>query len=326
MIVPQFWAEGRLRRRVGNRQFTMRRFGWSDESQAAAQAHADARAAEALEKALAGKAIARRELKVPYNGADGLPIREEIVSKRGECVVTRNSYGALCLNTPNVFFADIDFEPRFNQLGAGCQAAFLVIVGVIAAISLGPNWRGAIAAAVAAIVLLTWALRFAAGALRRRQGMEEEIATARVRRFIEAHPEWKVRLYRTPAGLRVLALHKTFDPADPETEAAFRELDVDPVYAQMCELQRCFRARVSPKPWRIGIEQHLRPRPGVWPIAPERMALRSEWIRAYEGQSRGYASCALIETLGSGATHPEAQFVQLFHDELSQACSQLPIA
>ena len=33
----------------------------------------------------------------------------EIVSRHGETVITRNSYGALCLNTPNALFADVDY-------------------------------------------------------------------------------------------------------------------------------------------------------------------------------------------------------------------------
>ena len=43
MIVPQFWAEGRLQHRAKGRQVTVRRFGWSDVSQDEAQANADAR-------------------------------------------------------------------------------------------------------------------------------------------------------------------------------------------------------------------------------------------------------------------------------------------
>ena len=80
MIVPQFWAEGRAHARRDGRSFTVRRFGWSDASQGEAQANADARAAEAIERNLAGERLDRRERKVPYNGADGLPIREEITS------------------------------------------------------------------------------------------------------------------------------------------------------------------------------------------------------------------------------------------------------
>ena len=43
-----------------------------------------------------------REPRMPYNGAAGVPIREEIVGRHGETVITRNSYGARCLNMPNV--------------------------------------------------------------------------------------------------------------------------------------------------------------------------------------------------------------------------------
>src|SRR5688500_8191871 len=103
MIVPQYWAEGRVQHRAKGRQVTMRRFGWADTSQADAQAHADTRAQEALDRFLSGESLERREPKIPYNGADGVPIREEIVSRHGEAIITRNSYGARCLNTPNVF-------------------------------------------------------------------------------------------------------------------------------------------------------------------------------------------------------------------------------
>jgi len=48
MIVPPFWAEGRIQARVGGRQITVRRFGWSDDGPLAAQAHADARTRDAV--------------------------------------------------------------------------------------------------------------------------------------------------------------------------------------------------------------------------------------------------------------------------------------
>ena len=102
MIVPQFWAESRLQHRKKGKQITLRRFGWSDSSQADAQSNADARVKEALARVLTGEKLPRRDPKIPYNGADGVPIREEIVSRHGETIITRNSYGARCLNTPNV--------------------------------------------------------------------------------------------------------------------------------------------------------------------------------------------------------------------------------
>ena len=107
MIVPQFWAEGRLRERHRGRQVTVRRWGWSDQSPEEAQAHADARTREALDRIRNGEALPRREGRVAYNGADGVPIREEILSRHGETLVTRNAYGAHCLNSPDVLFAEV---------------------------------------------------------------------------------------------------------------------------------------------------------------------------------------------------------------------------
>jgi hypothetical protein len=57
MIVPSFWAEGRVQHRADGRQRTIRRFGWSNESQGAAQQHANVRAANAMARALAGDAV-----------------------------------------------------------------------------------------------------------------------------------------------------------------------------------------------------------------------------------------------------------------------------
>lgn len=107
MIVPQYWAEARVQQ-LEPRQITVRRSGWSDISQEEAQAHAEARAREALERIASGEALSRREPRVPYNGAEGVPIREEILERHGETIITRNVYGARCLNTPDVAFADVD--------------------------------------------------------------------------------------------------------------------------------------------------------------------------------------------------------------------------
>src|SRR5690242_6729365 len=130
MIVPRYWAEALKRHRDGGRQITVRRSGWSDESLAAAEAHAATRAEEALARLLAGEALPRIERKVPYNGAEGLPIREEIYAEHGGVVITRNSYGALCLNIENVLIADVDFETaeaRYARAHAATWAITLML-------------------------------------------------------------------------------------------------------------------------------------------------------------------------------------------------------
>src|SRR5699024_5859258 len=121
---------------------------------------------------------------------------------------------------------------------------------------------------------------------------------ARIARFLESHPDWSLRLYRTPAGLRLLAMHRPFAPDDPEVAECFAALGVDPAYARMCLRQRCFRARVSAKPWRIGIDDHIQPRRGAWPVAPEWEAPRAAWVARYEEAAQGYAACRFVETLG----------------------------
>lgn len=325
MLVPQFWAEGRVQHRQGGKQVTVRRFGWSDTTQAEAQAMADSRAQEALQRLLAGEDLPRREPKRAYNGAQGVPIREEILSRHGETVVTRNSYGARCLNTPNVLFADIDLPDK----PPAAFASGAVAIGLLCA--LGAGWLThsmtvGIVLTIAAIIGVGPLAASLQRARRRKSDDADTIALARVRAFVAVHPEWNARVYRTPAGLRVLALHQTFDPTDATVAACFRDLGVDKLYALMCFNQACFRARVSPKPWRIGITQHLRPQPGVWPVAPERRATRDLWIEAYETIARAYSSCSFVESLGSGGVHPDAKQVQELHDEFCRATSQLPIA
>ncbi len=325
MIVPQYWAESRIQDRHNRRQVTVRRWGWSDEGPRQAQAHADGRARDALRRILDGGDLPRREPRVPYNGAEGVPIREEIVSRHGETVVTRNGYGALCINTPDVLFADIDFgAPSFSwkplllsALAAGLGAAILAS---------GKRVGWGLAAFVGALVLLPLASRLLRRIRVALAGGEEAYAVARIERFVNARSGWKVRIYRTPVGVRALALHRRFDPASPEALEFFRDLGSDPLYVRMCLRQHCFRARVSPKPWRIGVGGHLRPRPGVWPVRPERKPERDRWIAAYEEAARGYASCRFLKEVGWGAADSGAEAVRVLHDDLSRALGLLPLA
>lgn len=325
MIVPKFWAEGRLRERRKSGQVTVRRWGWSDESQEKAQAHADLRTKEALQRILAGEAIDRREPKVPYNGAEGIPIREEILSQHGETVITRNAYGAHCLNTPDVLFADVDLGdppvPCWPLLGPALAAG-------VAGLGLGAPHRVmvGIAAFLGTLALMSFGWKLVRRTARALAGGAEKQARDRIDRFVKTHPGCLLRIYRTPAGFRVLAQHRLFDPSSPEALELFDDLDCDPIYVRMCVKQHCFRARVSPKPWRIGLSRHMKPSPGVWPVDPSRKAKRAEWVATYEEASLGYASCRYLTTLGDGKEAAEVVPVRELHDTLSRALGSLPIA
>ena len=325
MLVPQFWAEASARHREGRKQITVRRFGWSDESEQAAQAHADERAQEALILVMTGAKLARREPKVAYNGAEGVPIREEILVRHGDSVITRNQYGARCLNTPDVLFADIDFETGPAPAHVLSIAAMMGIAG-LAFGRFVSGWGLGIVLMFAGVIA-AYSIANALGRLRTKvSGGPERRARARIESFLRQKPQWRVRLYRTPAGLRVLAMHRRFDPAEPEVAEFFKAVQADRIYVRMCLNQRCFRARLSPKPWRIGIGSHIKPRPGIWPVKPERRAEREQWNARYEAAAQAYAACALVGDLGSGKIDPGADAVRELHDRESRAESGLPLA
>jgi hypothetical protein len=327
MIVPEFWSEARQQRRQSGRQITVRRFGWSDESPEAAARHAEERVAEAMRRIVGGEPLPRREKKVGYAGADGLPIREEIVERMGDQVITRNSYGARCLNSPDVFFADIDYPAPWER---SCRYTGAVLVGsLMVAIAVGIYLQRA-GPTMAVLLLLPVVLLCVAELLvrirTRLAGGTAQLALGRIERFLARHPAWHVRVYRTPNGLRLLAMHQTFDPRSEEVAEAFRVLGVDPVYQLMCQKQNCFRARLTAKPWRIGIREHLRPVAGVWPVKDKYLPARRDWIARYETTAANYAACEFVTSLGSMRIHEKIRSLCDYHDQQCNANRQLTIA
>lgn len=325
MIVPDYWAEARRQHRSSVKQVTVRRYGWSTSSQADAQLMAEARADEALQRIIAGEPLERRESKVAYNGATGIPIREEVLARHGEEVITRNAYGAHCLNSPNALFADVDFIPERGAKPALFAFAALSVASAATGMTLG-SWGATFALlfvslfAAAPIASLFTRLVVTAS------GGSERIARERIARFISANPTWNVRLYRTPAGYRVLATHQPFEAKAEEVRRFFAAVSADPIYVRMCTNQNCFRARLTAKPWRIGISAHMRPRPGVWPVRPESIEVRKQWIAGYEAKAAAFAACRYIESMGSGVVHESLKSVVDLHDRESQALSGAQLA
>lgn len=325
MQIPEHWAEARVEGKVNGKKRVIRRFGWSDVSDDAARENATRRANDAMRELQAGKAVPPREPKLSYGGL-GLPIREQILAKNGDVVITRNSYGAHCLNVPDVLFADVDVSLRLSWpqtvflLGS---VTSLIVTGL--SMNLRGCWLPIVCFVVPMIVLAvraSWLQRLNAT---RFHGRRRRRLHARIRAFAAANESVRLAVYETPAGLRVLALHARFDPNSEVSRTLLRDLGSDPAYAQMCELQACFRARVSGKPWRMNV-RHIRPRPGVWPVHPDRRALRDEWVAEYEAASVRFAACRHVEDLGTGRIDPRCAEVQRIHDELSRARTDLPLA
>lgn len=243
-------------------------------------------------------------------------------------MITRNGYGAVCLNTPGVLFADIDFK-RASGLRPIllAMACLLVIVSTMLAVGFGiPSLLAVIIALVVAASTgapLTNLLRRISTRIR---GGDQKVARDRIAAFLAGHPDWRVRIYRTPAGLRLLALHRLFDPREPAVQACFDALGVDPMYARMCHNQHCFRARVSPKPWRMGLQRMRPPYSAAWRPEHATLPARLVWVDAYQRKAQDYASCRYIETLGNGPVDADADAVRELHDLLCQAERDLAIA
>ncbi|PYE40093.1 hypothetical protein [Psychrobacter fozii] len=144
MLIPKYWAQYKQRFELSkmadnasddfnSKQATIKRYGWSDISQVEALAHAKARVKEAHQRWLEGEDIVRRERREEYNESNGIPIREQIISKQSfsksgltaggleskapntQLIVTRNSYGAQVANVSNIVIIDVDNNDLLHQ-------------------------------------------------------------------------------------------------------------------------------------------------------------------------------------------------------------------
>lgn len=340
MQIPQYWAQVRLRHETGIRHgATVLRWGWSDISQADAQSHAQQRAQQALEDVL--KAPQTHHLdsdfeRMEWTGEYGLygstPIREEVLERQNGTVMTRNNYGAHCLNTAQVAIADMDY-PREKPL-----PGFPFLSMILMLLALPWLWLTPLVWSVQQIVLIV--IIAATGLVfhsrlkqwlsarktkQTRQASALDQAVARVQQAQANHPDWGLRVYETPKGLRVIVTHAAWAPQAPEVKTLFQELGADPVYALLCEKQQCFRARVSGKPWRMGISG-LSTQARRWPVSAENLSARQEWCQLYEQKSERFAACRFLQQLGPSTFCLEAQAFVPWHDSASKAQSSLPLA
>ena len=138
----------------------------------------------------------------------------------------------------------------------------------------------------------------------------------------QQHSEAGARIYRTAAGLRYILTHK---PQKPDEHALvwLKELGTDSLYVTLCKTQDCFRARLSPKPWRINAE---RP-PNAFPreTAQQQAAFR-KWLGDYEQKSKSYAVCKFLKTVGNNHVHDDLDSLVREHDRATKAQMDLPLA
>lgn len=325
MLIPYFWAESRLQTK-SPKKVTVKRWGWSDISQEDAQNVADRRAQEAMVRILAGEDLRRREIRYAYGTEEGVPIREEVVSRHGDIAITRNSYGSLCLNTPNVFFADVDAPwSGALEIHPGIRVLIL-LVGISAGF-----WQKSFLLGAGIVIGLPWLMSLIIRLINaKRRPLAEAKAKQEsldaIRAFAARNPQWHLRVYETPAGYRLLAMHEVFDPQGDAAKDALEALNSDKRFATLCALQACFRARVSPKYWRAGYKPKESLPKSKWPFPAEHVPRRQSWVAGYDAIASRFASCRFVERLGSHDIHPATEEVRELHDRLCQTSSSLPLA
>ncbi len=287
MRIPPYWSKGTFSDLDRNgKRLTFSAWGWSFESPQAAAEDGAARARRAFAR------ITEGEKPESYDYLDR-PLREEIVDSvtcDGEIVglVTRNRYGSLILNAPHACFVDVDF-PLLRPQG----------------------WWDAVL------------LGLSRGRRRQRMKSEREVVLQSVRDWAATNPRRSGRLYRTAAGLRLLLVDGLYDPLAAETAALLEALGSDALYRRLTLKQECFRARLTPKPWRCGC-----PRPPYcypWETAAAEAAHR-RWQSEYEAAARPYATCRLVEEFGAPAANGQIAAIVDFHDRFTLRDPQAMLA
>lgn len=336
MHIPHYWAQVRLRHQSGIRHgASVQRWGWSDSSQIEAETHARQRAQQALDAVLhSGVVFERMEWRSEYGLGGATPIREEVLERRGETVMTRNSYGAHCLNTEQVAIADVDFPAAPPGPGFPVKSLLLLAIALPWLWLTPLVWNARLmlliaVIAVTALFFISQLKKWWAWRQEQTQGSTAasaaDQAMARVYQASSKHPDWGLRIYQTPKGLRVIVTHAAWDHQAPDVQTLFKELGVDPLYAMLCEKQQCFRARVSAKPWRMGMSG-LSTQARRWPLSPEHLQSRHQWAMEYEKKAAQFAACHFQEQLGNPVLCVQAQNFVQWHDTACAAQSALPLA
>lgn len=103
------------------------------------------------------------------------------------------------------------------------------------------------------------------------------------------------RVYETFKGYRVIVTNKSFEPRSKASNKIMNTFKADWLYKYMCNRQNCYRARLTPKPYRIKQK-------GIKVVFPNRNSEEEQqminWIVEYNNLSKNYATCKLVFTHG----------------------------
>ncbi len=277
MKFPRYWAKGTYtgRSRDG-KEITIKAYGWSSTSVDEARQRGVVRARSVVERGIGSG----KKNEYEYGNA---PFREEVIESidvdaEQVGIVSRNRYGALVLNASRVMFVDVDF-PVENPPG------------------------------LVESVLLAFSSR------RRQERLTalHDAALKQIESWARANPSKSFRLYRTHSGFRILLTDGLYDPEGEETKVILNGLNADRLYRSLTQRQKCFRARLTPKPWRCKLPKP--PSTFPWEDQNKEGAYR-RWEKNYQEGIQAFSTCRLEKEFGQPAGIPEVARIIDYHDAL----------
>lgn len=263
-------------------------WGWSDNSESDAQTRARQRA-QKVSQIIENPDLAADN---QYGYPSG-PLREEVIergnSPTDSYIISRNRLGCLVLNTSNVVFLDVDCPKQKSSR----------------------------------LSILNWLIGLFTKSTQVESKPTIDPALERARSWVNANSSCGLRAYRTAGGFRFLITDSLGSPEQMGATPIISALGVDPLYVKLCKSQGSFRARLSPKPWRIGLKA-----PNIsWPFASHSDKKQFEiWQENYQKTAANYATCELVGEFGNAKIDSKVSPIIALHDRLSGATSARPLA
>lgn len=286
-------------------------WGYSDSSEAEAETKAHERIGDII--SALSQSPNDKDFYYPFR-----VVNEEILRTIGEkssqqAIITRNKYHCQVLNTAQLMFVDIDVDVSDIK-----PPSFLSKILFRSSQVIEEN--------------------------KRKEKQRYEAVISRVEDFArkqsDGFDDIGFLIYRTFAGYRVIVSSRPLEPRDEDTHKIFDALGTDPLYQSLCRSQNSFRARLTPKSWRmkpevvdkLNLYPLLRRRVTKnmvehWsPEDEEKLRIYDDWVEAYEHLHKGHSTCQFIKQIGNWKVDPSlAELIQL-HDEMTGAHKGLDLA
>ncbi len=198
------------------------------------------------------------------------PVVEEVLKElRNERqqlagILTRNHYGSVVLNAAQVPFFDVDDADEISSPAVPAKPG-----------------------------LLNWLYGKLGGSTDASNIQPSQLSALQAK--LQTYSDLIFRVYRTAAGYRIMLLNRLLEPHDTLTQMLFDDLGCDPLYRKFCGSQECYRARLTPKPWRCGMiaPSSKHPRGSSWSQQSFQL-----WLNRYEATIRDLAVCRWIGDIG----------------------------